>query len=84
MGLIVLVFENKVLRKMGLREMRKQRVLKHTVMIIILIIFVPSKTLMKLHLSSSGVARLFEAWGKQNLSLPLREVTNFKKIVMIN
>jgi hypothetical protein len=77
--IIAFVFENKVLRKMGLREMRKQWVLKYRVMIKILILFVPSKALFKLHLSSSGVTRFFEAWGNQNLWLPQREVTNFKK-----
>jgi len=78
MGLIVLVFENRVLRKMGLRAMRKEGVFKYRVMIKILI-FVPLKALFKLQLSSSGVARLFEAWDKQNLWLPLRIVTNLKK-----
>ena len=43
--IIVLVFENRVLRKVGPREMRKQGNLKYRGMIKVRILFVPSKTL---------------------------------------
>jgi len=83
--IIALVFGNRVLRKMGLREMRKQGVLKYRVMMKILIFFVPSKALFKLHLSSSGVARLFEAWGQAKpMAAPEISYKILKKIIRSN
>jgi len=40
--IVVLVFESRVLKKMGLRGVKKQGGLKYRVMIIILILFLPS------------------------------------------